>query len=77
MSVSLLCYKQPRAKTKTLIFCRGFPPFWRVLISRHASTNGSKSNGEGEVGAGLEVVAALREELLPGDALLVAHSPRA
>ena len=32
---------------------------------------------EGEVGAGLEVVAALREELLPGDALLVAHSPRA
>lgn len=38
---------------------------------------GSKSNGEGEVGAGLEVVAALREELLPGDALLVAHSPRA
>src|SRR5882724_730870 len=44
---------------------------------RHASTNGSKSNGEGEVGAGLEVVAALREELLPGDALLVAHSPRA
>jgi len=48
-----------------------------VVISRHASTNGSKSNGEGEVGAGLEVVAALREELLPGDALLVAHSPRA
>ena len=47
------------------------------MISRHASTNGSKSNGEGEVGAGLEVVAALREELLPGDALLVAHSPRA
>jgi hypothetical protein len=32
------------------------------VISRHASTNGSKSNGEGEVGAGLEVVAALREE---------------
>ena len=30
-----------------------------------------------EIGAGLEVVAALREELLPGDALLVAHSPRA
>jgi hypothetical protein len=44
------------------------------VISRHASTNGSKSNGEGEVGAGLEVVAALREELLPGEALLVAHS---
>jgi hypothetical protein len=42
------------------------------VISTHASTN-----GEGEVGAGLEVVSALREELLPGDALLVAHSPRA
>ena len=27
--------------------------------------------------AGLEVVAALRDDLLPGDALLVAHSPRA
>ena len=27
-----------------------------------------------EVGAGLEVVAALREELLPGDACLVAQS---
>jgi len=40
-------------------------------------SNGSKSNGEGEVGAGLEVVAAPREELLSGDALLVAHSPRA
>ena len=31
-------------------------------------------DGEGEVGAGLEVVAALRDQLLPGDALLVAHS---
>ena len=31
-------------------------------------------DGEREVGAGVEVLAALREELLPGDALLVAHS---
>ena len=31
-------------------------------------------DGEREVGAGLEVVAALRDQLLPGDALLVAHS---
>src|SRR5882724_10233267 len=39
-----------------------------VTTCPRASTNGSKSNGEGEVRAGLEVVAALREELLPGDA---------
>ena len=31
-------------------------------------------DGEREVGAGVEVVAALRDQLLPGDALLVAHS---
>ena len=36
-----------------------------------------KKSAELKSGAGLEVVAALREELLPGDALLVAHSPRA
>ena len=75
--VSITSRRDPVIKTKTLIFCKGFPPFWRVLITRHASTNRSKSNGEGKVGAGLEVVAAPREELLPRDALLVAHSPRA
>ena len=31
-------------------------------------------DGDREVGAGVEVVAALRDQLLPGDALFVAHS---